>query len=182
MNDRLARNLHWPYAAGLVATLLIAISVFYWILCWGSPTVVLLVRHAERQDGADALNIPTGTARAKELARVLEKSGISAIYTSEAARTQQTAAPTASLLGITPATVAAADVAGLVSAIRTNQLGQKVLVVGHSNTVPQIIAEFGGPAVTIDPNEYDNFYVLTLCRCRGERIRLTNLQYGAASP
>ncbi len=182
MNDRLARNLHWPYAAGLVATLLIAISVFYWILCWGSPTVVLLVRHAERQDGTDALAIPTGTARAQELAHVLEKSGISAIYTSQATRTQQTAAPTAGLLGITPANLAATDVAGLVSAIRTNHLGQKVLVVGHSDTLPQIIAEFGGPAVTIGANEYDNFYVLTLCRCRWERVRLANLQYGAPSP
>lgn len=181
MNDRLARNLHWPYAAGLVATLLIAISVFYWILCWGSPTVVLLVRHAERQVGVDALD-PTGIARAQELAHVLEKSGISAIYTSEATRTQQTAAPTATLLGITPANLVSTDVAGLVSAIRTNHLGQKVLVVGHSNTVPQIIAEFGGPAVTIGANEYDNFYVLTVCRCRGERVRLANLQYGAASP
>jgi broad specificity phosphatase PhoE len=113
---------------------------------------------------------------------VLEKSGISAIYTSEAVRTQQTAAPTASLLGITPTAVASADVAGLVGAIRGGHSGQTVLVVGHSNTAPQIIAEFGGPAVTIAENEYDNFFVLTLCRCRWQSVKLTNLQYGAASP
>jgi broad specificity phosphatase PhoE len=180
MSSDKARNLGWRYA-GIVATTLIAITVVYLFFFCGTLTTVLLVRHAERQDGADALT-SAGTARAQVLAHVLEKSGISAIYTSEAVRTQQTAAPTASLLGITPVVVAASDVAGLVSAIRSNHSGQKVLVVGHSNTVPQIIAEFGGPAVTIGDNEYDNFYVLTLCRSFWEHLKLTNLQYGAASP
>ena len=40
----------------------------------------------------------------------------------------------------------------------------------------------GGPAVTIDGNEYDNLFVLTLCRCRWQGIGLSNLQYGVASP
>lgn len=100
----------------------------------------------------------------------------------EQLRTQQTAASTATLLGITPVALTASDVAGLVSTIRSNHYGQKVLVVGHSDTVPQIIAEFGGPVVTIGSNEYDNLYVLTLCRCRWESARLANLQYGAAWP
>lgn len=180
MNSRQARNRRWRYA-GIVATTLIAIAVVYLYFCCGTLTTVLLVRHADRQDGADALTA-AGTARAQALAHVLEKSGLSAIYTSEAVRTQQTAAPTASLLGITPVAVAASDVAGLVSTIRSNHSGQKVLVVGHSNTVPQIVAEFGGPVVTIGSNEYDNLYVLTLYRCCWENLKLTNLQYGAASP
>lgn len=181
MNGGHARNLRWRYA-GAVAATLIAVAVVSWYFCWGMPTTVLLVRHADRQGTADALTA-AGTARAQALAHVMEKSGISAIYTSEAARTQQTAAPTASLLGITPAAVAAADVAGLVATLRTDHSGQKVMVVGHSNTVPQIIAELGGPAVTIGSAEYDNLYVLTVCRCRRwGGIGLTNLQYGAASP
>lgn len=180
MNGGYPRELRWRYA-GIVAVTLIAALVVYWRFCWGTPTTVLLLRHADRQAAVDALTA-AGTARAEVLAHVMEKSGVSAIYTSEAARTQQTAAPTASLLGITPVAVAASDVAGLVSTIRTNHSGQKVLVVGHSDTVPQIIAEFGGPAVTIGSNEYDNLYVLSLCRCRWEGVALTNLQYGAASP
>jgi phosphohistidine phosphatase SixA len=104
------------------------------------------------------------------------------IYISEALRAQQTAAPIASQLGITPVALPAADVAGLVSTIRSNNSGQTVLVVGHSNTVPQIIAEFGGPSVIIGENEFDNLYVLTLCRRRWQTVRLTNLQYGAVSP
>jgi len=180
MNDSKTRYLISRYA-GIVAAALVVIAAVFLYFCWGTQTTVLLVRHADRQGSADALT-PAGTARAQELARVLAKSGISAIYTSEAIRTQQTAAPTASLLGITPVAVTAADVAGLVSTIRGNNFGQRVLVVGHSNTVPQVIAEFGGPAVTMGDNEYDNLYVLTLCRCRWQRIGLANLQYGAVSP
>jgi broad specificity phosphatase PhoE len=184
MKHNQARNLRWRYA-GIFATALIVIAVVYLYFCWGTQTTILLVRHAEREGSADALST-AGTDRAQVLAHVLEKSGISAIYTSEAIRTLQTAAPTASRFGITPVAVPAADVAGLVSTIRSNNSGQTVLVVGHSNTVPQIIAEFGGPAVIIGENEFDNLYVLTLCShrwChRRQTVRLTNLQYGAASP
>jgi broad specificity phosphatase PhoE len=170
-----------PRYAGILATSLLVVAVAYLFICWGAQTTVLLVRHADRQGSADALS-PAGAARAQELARVLEKSGISAIYTSEAIRTQETAEPSASQLGITPVAVPAADVAGLVSTIRSSNTGQAVLVVGHSNTVPQIIAEFGGPAVTIGETEFDNLYVLALCCHRWQTVKLTNLQYGAASP
>ena len=180
MNDNQVQYLRWRYA-GVSAAVLIVITVVYLYFCWGTQMTILLVRHADRDGSADALS-DAGTARALELAHVLEKSGISAIYTSEANRTQQTAAATAALLGITPVVVPAADVSGLVSAIRSNHAGQTVLVVGHSNTVPQIIEEFGGPAVIIGENEFDNLYVLTLCCRRWQRVRLTNLQYGAASP
>jgi broad specificity phosphatase PhoE len=180
MNDTKPRYRISRYA-GILAAALGVIVVAYLFICWGTQTTILLVRHADRQGTADALS-PAGTARAQDLARVVAESGISAIYTSEAVRTQQTAAPAASLLGITPVVVPAADVAGLVSSIRGNYAGQAVLVVGHSNTVPQIIAELGGPAVTLGETEFDNFYVLTLCCYRWQTVKLTNLQYGAASP
>ena len=180
MNDSHPRFRIARYA-GILVAILVVIAVIYWFFCWGTTTTVLLVRHADRQGSADALT-PAGTARAQELAHVLEKSGISAIYTSQANRTQQTAAPTASQLGITPVVVAAADVSGIVGTIRSSNSGQTVLVVGHSNTVPQIIDEFGGPAVTIGEDEFDNLYVLTLCCRRWQSVKVTNLQYGASSP
>jgi phosphohistidine phosphatase SixA len=167
--------------ACITALVLVVIAIIFFCFCWGTRTTVLLVRHADRQANSDALT-PVGTARAQELARILEKSGINEIYTSEAIRTQMTAEPIASQLGIIPVAVPAADVAGLVSIIRNNNSGQTVLVVGHSNTVPQIITEFGGPAVIIGENEFDNLYILTLCCNHRKNARLINLQYGAASP
>lgn len=182
MNENPFRSPRWRYA-GIFTTVVVVVAVALLYFCWGTQTTVLLVRHADRQGSTDTLNA-AGTVRAQDLAHVLEKSGISAIYTSEMARTQQTAAPTATLLGLTPIAVAASDVAGLVSTIRSNNSGQTVMVVGHSDTVPQIIAEFGGPVFTIGGNEFDNFYVLTLCCRRWKTVsaRLTNLQYGVASP
>lgn len=159
--------------------MLLAVLLACWYCC--RPTEVLLVRHADRQGQSDALSA-AGLVRAQELARVLEKAGIRAIYTSEAARTQQTASPVAELLGLTPLVLDASDVAGLVNAIRTRHAGQKVLVVGHSNTLPQIIAALGGPSVTINSDEYDTLYLLTLRRCGSPRITLTTRPYGAASP
>jgi phosphohistidine phosphatase SixA len=179
-NDPRIWNRRWRYA-GLIVMTLIAVPTLYWYFCRGIPTTVLLVRHADRQGSADMLSV-AGNERAQTLAHTLGKSGVNAIYTSEAARTQQTAAPTAGVLGVTPVAVAASNTMLLVSNIRNNNYGQKVLVVGHSETVPEIIAAFGGPAVTIDGNEYDNLYVLTLCRCLFGRVSLTNLQYGVASP
>ncbi|MDG4563454.1 MAG: phosphoglycerate mutase family protein [Candidatus Competibacter sp.] len=155
MNDTEPRYRISRYT-GILATALVVIVVAYLFICWGTPqTTILLVRHADWQGSTDTLS-PAGTARAQDLARVLAKSGVSAIYTSEAIRTQETAAPTASQLGITPLAVPAADVTGLVSTIRSSNSGQTVLVVGHSNTVPQIIAEFGGLTGTISETEFDN--------------------------
>ena len=182
MSEAWSLDRPWRYVIVAVVSL-VAISIFvlFW-LCWGSQTTVLLVRHADRQGSADALT-PVGAARATDLARALEKSTLTAIYASEAIRTQQTAEPSANQFGIATEIVPAADVEGLVNSIRSHHAGQTILVVGHSNTVPQIIAHFGGPAVTIDESEFDDLFVLTLC-CRfdWQSLRVTHLQYGAASP
>jgi hypothetical protein len=75
------------------------------------------------------------------------------------------------------------DVAPLVASILAHHRGEKVLVIGHSDTVPNIIKAAGGPALpSIDGEEFDNLFVLTLCRCGWRRVTLLNLQYGAASP
>lgn len=164
-----------------VTNFLLALMLVCWYSCWQAPTVIVLMRHADRQGQSDALS-DAGLARAEELAQIMKKLGINAIYTSEAARTQQTAAPTAELLGLTPTVIDASDVVGLVNALRTNHAGKKVLVVGHSSTLPQIIAKLGGPAVTINSNEYDTLYLLTLRCCGTRSVAFTMLQYGTALP
>jgi broad specificity phosphatase PhoE len=85
--------------------------------------------------------------------------------------------------GLMPIVYAANDVDPLVASIFADHRGEKVLVVGHSNTVPDIIEAAGGPALPdIDDGEFDNLFVLTVCRCDRRRVTLLNLQYGAASP
>ncbi len=166
-------------AAGLVAAMLI--GVVLWVLCF-AQTTVLLVRHADRVPGEDALSA-AGLARAQALVHVATKAGVSAIYHSEALRTQQTAQPLATALGLTPTQLPATNTQALADDIYTQHYGQTVLVVGHSNTVPQIIAALGGPALpSIDDNEFDNLFVVTICHCKRRPVKVINLQYSAVSP
>jgi broad specificity phosphatase PhoE len=94
--------------------------------------------------------------------------GVGAIVTSGVTRTRATAAPTAEALGVEPVTVGltggvAAHVRATADTVRRRFAGRTVLVVGHSNTVPAIIAALGGPRVPeICDSEYDNLFVLVI--------------------
>ncbi|MBC8025627.1 MAG: histidine phosphatase family protein [Steroidobacteraceae bacterium] len=160
-----------------IACISVVVVVVGWLFWCGPHTTVLLVRHADRAGTLDQINA-LGTVRAGVLAHVMDKAPLDAIIRSDAVRAEQTASPTAAAEGLTPIVLAGADVQAFVDEIRVNHRGQRVLVVGHSNTVPDIITALGGPAVTIPDTEFDNLFVLELCRCRGG-ARLTNLQYGA---
>lgn len=141
---------------------------------------IILVRHAEKAaaGGSDPALSPAGEARAQALAAALAKAGITTIFTSPYQRTQRTAQPLAKALGITPQVVDAA-VPAVVSAIQSSQGDGAVLVVGHSNTVPGIIAALGGPVLPELPEErFNQLFVLL----PGSPPRLVQAQYGAASP
>jgi len=64
------------------------------------------------------------------------------IYVSSTKRAQQTAAPLARSLGITPRIYDPADTPKLIADVTRDS--QVVLVVGHSNTVPELIERLGG--------------------------------------
>ena len=123
--------------------------------------VVILVRHAERQStGADPSLTAAGKRRASLLATMFANSGVTAIFTSNAARTKQTAAPLAAKVGVAPR-----QIDDNTAAARAQILagGACVVVVGHSNTVPEFIEALGGPAdVVIDDDEFDRMFVLTV--------------------
>ena len=133
------------------------------------PTI-FVVRHAERADAgmsgagtmaSDPDLSDAGRARAESLARMLKDAGVVAIYTTEFKRTQQTAAPLAKSLGIEMVTVPANTPTTLLEALK-NARGN-VVVVGHSNTVPDLLRGLGvTPAVKIDDKEFDNLFVVTM--------------------
>lgn len=130
---------------------------------------IFLVRHAERADtvggaaptmGADPSLSDVGHRRAEALATALQDAGITAIYVTEYKRTQETAAPLAKALGLTPTVVPAKDTPGLVAQLK--RAPRNVLVVGHSNSVPDVVKALGvAAAVTIGDAEYDRLFVVT---------------------
>src|SRR6266478_9825558 len=136
--------------------------------------VVVIVRHAEK--AANGANDPdlslAGRARAEALARILKDSGITGIFTSEFKRTQETAAPTATSAHLTPTVVAAKDTAALVA--KLHQLKGNALVVGHGDTIPNIIKALGiNVPVNIPDADYSELFIVTL----GDKPQLFRLHY-----
>ncbi len=169
----------WIYL--LASVLLIAVAGFsFWWYC-GTQSTVLLVRHADREGTLDELSA-AGQRRAQALVHAAERAGVAAIIRSDAVRAEQTAQLLATALGLTPIVIEGKDIDAFAREIRRHS-GETVLVVGHSDTVTPIIAALGGPSLPqIGSAEFDNLYVLQLCRCSRNSARLTHLQYGAPSP
>jgi broad specificity phosphatase PhoE len=111
---------------------------------------------------------------------VLSGRRLEAVYVSEFRRTRDTGTPAADGAGLTPIVVEARDVEGLARAIREGDAGT-TLVVGHSNTVPAVIAALGAPPVPdIPESAYDDLYVVTLSPQGGADV--VRLKYGAPTP
>jgi broad specificity phosphatase PhoE len=140
---------------------------------FAGPTI-FFVRHAEKATtGGDDMDISeTGRARAESLATVLKDAEISAIYTTEFKRTQQTAAPVAKALHLEPAVISSKDRPALIAKLQASS--GNVLVVGHGNTIPDLIKTLGiSLAINIAENDYDNLFVVLL----DEKPRLIRLHY-----
>ena len=129
---------------------------------------VFLVRHAEKTSApGDAPLSPEGQKRADCLAVTLKDAGIKQIYVTDAMRTQQTAAPLAKALKITPKILPAKDPNALIKDL-VYVGGGNILVVGHSDTVPFVIARMqGGTVAPIGENEYDRMFVMTIAEAAG---------------
>lgn len=144
-----------------------------------SATVVYLVRHAEKvDDSADPDLSPAGRARAAELARFLGEAGVTAVFSSDFKRTRGTAEPLATALGLTIDIYDPRDPAATARTLRSR--GGKILVVGHSNTVPGLVLALGGsPVSAIEDSEYDRLHIVILTELQ---VTTTLLRYGAPSP
>jgi broad specificity phosphatase PhoE len=134
-----------------------------------TTTTIVLVRHAEKE--LVTINDPplaqAGVLRAERLAQMFGNvkgaGGLDAIYVTDTKRAQQTAAPLASRLGLKPVVVPGADVDAISKRVLRDHRGGRALIVGHSNTVPQIVRKLSGMSVAeIGDDEYDNVYVVTV--------------------
>lgn len=150
----------------------------------GPMTTVLLVRHAERDNGS--LN-EAGLERADKLAHVALKAGVTAIYTTDTERTRRTAQPLADLLKLDPLIyqVGSPDqIRELATKVQRDHHGDVVLVVGHNPTVPLLIDALGGDSTGCSiGTAYDEFDDLCIVTIYGPgKAKVVNLQYGKPSP
>lgn len=123
---------------------------------------IYVVRHAEQVQNVDDPPLTeVGQQRARALAQFLRDAGITAVYSSEAQRTRQTAQPMAEVLGKEVRQVPRENTEALIARIRQEEPEGRVLVVGHSETVPQILRALGhAEEITIDRGDYDNVFVV----------------------
>lgn len=139
--------------------------------------LIFIVRHAEKSDaaGGDPKNpdlSEAGRTRAEALAHALRDADITAVFATEFKRTQQTAAPVAHAATLETAVVPAKDTADLAQQLRESH--GNALVVGHSNTIPELIKALGCDAsVTLGEADYDNLFVVIT----GPEPRLLRLHY-----
>jgi phosphohistidine phosphatase SixA len=135
--------------------------------------VVFIVRHAEKANASKDIDLSrAGLSRAQALAKTLRDANITAIYVTEFKRTQQTAAPLARALHIRPINLAAKDTATLTTKLRAAH--GNVLVVGHGNTIPNLIQAMGiSKQLNIAENDYDDLFVVTLT----DKPKLIRLHY-----
>jgi broad specificity phosphatase PhoE len=148
----------------------------------------------------DSANTGIGVSRAQVLSGITANAGVSAIYATQWCRTAQTGQPSAGQLGLTmnilrsshpsaglddcdPAITVSTSLLplqvtssnDLAQHVLVNHAGEVVLVVGHSNTVPQLVEAFGAPSVCpeylplsnsntclIPEEEYNHLFIVTV--------------------
>ncbi len=138
---------------------------------------IYIVRHAERLDDTkDSVLAPEGVSRARRLAAVLRDSGITAVFSTQYTRTADTGRPLAEHLGLPVTPVPADRQDELRKQVTALGPAARVLIVGHSDTVPELLAAFGHPnTIAIARDEYDNLFVLV--PGAGSRPLMLRLRY-----
>ena len=141
-----------------------------WFFESQATTTIIFVRHAEKElnSGDDPGLSDAGRRRVTELTRQLVDAdvvqGIDAIYTTPFRRARETARPLAEALNLQMNTYDAADRETVLETILKNHKGKIILVVAHSDTLPELIANLGASknVPAIDELEYDNIYIISI--------------------
>jgi phosphohistidine phosphatase SixA len=139
------------------------------------PTVFFIVRHAEKAPGNDDVPLSeAGQKRAVQLADILAPMRIDAIFVTSVLRSKQTAAVLNERIDANSATYGG-PAEPTPQDIFANHQGKRVLIVGHSPTVPLMIKELTEKEIPIG-NQYDNLFIVTVDDTGTSMVRL---RYGA---
>jgi broad specificity phosphatase PhoE len=163
----------------VVLLMLAAFAGLIFLYMFSPVTRVIVVRHAERSNDTDTTSISAaGWERAAALAAAVSDADVQRIFVTEKIRTGQTAARAAELLSIVPSVIPSDRTSQLIDSIRAHS-GETILVVGHANTIPAILASLDAyNSVTIPRDVYDDLFVVTVTPFRSSLIRL---KYGRRS-
>jgi broad specificity phosphatase PhoE len=158
------------YVFSLLTVLLLSVPVS------ALAQTVYLVRHAEKQpQGQDPGLTACGMERATALADSLAAVKLAAVYATPYQRTGQTAAAVAKQQQLAVTTYDPRQPELLLKQLTAHS--QPVLVVGHSNTVPELVAQLSGIAMApLTEQDYDLLYQVTLTAPASVRISRQNFR------
>ncbi len=166
----------WPHTGSAAETAAIA------------SLTVIVVRHAEKvDDSRDPALSKAGSERAEALAAAVENAGLDAFYASQYQRTRLTAMPAAEAAGL-PVRIEPIedDIEAWAQAFAAELVekhpGQSILVAGHSNTVPPLVAALCRCEVApLADSDYDRIYILTMAEQGSQppRFDLIGARYGS---
>jgi len=153
----------------IIACLILALGVSHSsadtkiVPCEGPVTTIIVVRHADRAGTADSLST-AGVERAHDLAQAAKMAKLQAIYVTDTRRSRDTAAPAAAMAHVTPEVYEAKGYEALIKRILKDHAGGSVLIVGHSNTVPEIVAALthSQSVPPMGDDEFDTMYIVTV--------------------
>lgn len=156
-----------------------------WFFESQATTTMIFVRHAEKalMPVDDPALSPEGELRAAELARQLVDAdvvaGVDAIYSTPFRRTIETAQPVADALNLEVNEYDPANEEEELGRMLRAHKGKIILIVGHSNTIPTLIAELGASKLVppIAEFEYDNIYLVSIPWFG--KTKTIRLRYGA---
>lgn len=130
-----------------------------------------VMRHLNTPQGATDPDLTAeGQANARLLPAWFENDPPATIYVSSTKRAQQTAAPLAQALRITPKIYDPSNTPALIQMVKAEP--GSVLIVGHSNTVPDIVQQLGGTRP--DPISHPQFGdIWHISGANGSTLRLS---------
>jgi len=141
-----------------------------WFFESQATTTIIFIRHADKaaEVGEDPGLSDAGRRRVAELTRQLVDAdvvaGIDAIYATPLRRSQETVRTLSDVLDLPINTYDPGDTEAVLETILKQHKGKIILLVGHSNTIPELIANLGASKLVppIAENEYDNIYIVSI--------------------
>lgn len=153
------------------AVLYIAIAIgLAWFFESQATTTIIFVRHAEKNLSVedDPELTEAGQRRVFELTRQMKDAdvvaGIDAIYSTHFRRNLATVEPLSELLELPINLYNKNEYESVLETILDKHKGKIILVVGHSDTLANLMAELGASksVPVIADNEYDNIYIVSI--------------------
>lgn len=140
-----------------------------------------IVRHAEKatQEANMSSDVPLtekGKQRAEQLKEILKNNKIGLVYSTNTIRTKSTAQPTADYFHLPIETYGPRPDSAFIALLKSKK--KNTLVVGHSNTVDDIVNMLCGRrevAGDLPDAEYNNLFIV---KKKGKRCIYSALKYG----